>query len=391
MFVGIDDISFHASDFYLSLTTLAQHNGQNPDKYSIGLGQYQMGIPSLDTDIVTMGANAAFPLVNNKETDKIRTILFATESGIDQSKAAGIYVHQLLGLHENIRVVELKQACYSATAALHMACALVTHKPDQEVLIIASDVARYGLNTPGEATQGCGAVAMLVKTNPRLLVIHPEQGCYSEDVMDFWRPNYMDTALVDGKYSTQVYMKALRHSWKNYLQCGGRPYADIFRFCYHLPFGKMGEKAHRKLAITNNAMLSTEEIHRNLESMLYYNQYIGNSYSASLYISLISLLENEPEDLSNKTIGMFSYGSGCVSEFFSMTPLPEYRQLSRQRQHMAMLSQRAELSYDEYTKIFTYEWPVQGEEIELPCQTRGRYRLAAIKNHQRIYQQTAKG
>ena len=385
MFVGIDDISFYASDFYLPLSTLAQHNGEDPDKYHQGLGQYQMGVLPLDEDVVTMGASAAYPLIADKNPERIHTLLFATESGIDQSKSAGVYVHKLLELHENVRIVELKQACYSATAALQMACALVARHPDKDVLVIASDVARYGLNTPGEATQGCGAVAMRITANPRLLAVHPEQGCYSEDVMDFWRPNYMDTALVDGKYSTQIYLKALRSSWKNYQAAGGKSYSDLARFCYHLPFGKMGEKAHKKLAVTNNASLSNEKISETLTPTLYYNKYIGNTYAASLYIGLLSLIENDRNDLSHKNIGLFSYGSGCVGEFFSMTVQAGYRQFSRRQQHLAMLERRTELDYKHYATLFNHKWPVQGEEMILPHQTSGRYRLSAIHNHQRIY------
>lgn len=389
MFVGINDISFYASDFYLPLSALAEHNGEDPDKYHQGLGQYQMGVLPLDEDIVTMGTNAAYPLVADKNPERIHTVLFATESGIDQSKSAGLYVHKLLGLHENVRVVELKQACYSATAALQMACALVARQPEKEVLIIASDVARYGLNTPGEATQGCGAVAMRITTNPRLLIVHPEQGCHSEDVMDFWRPNYMDTALVDGKYSTHIYLKSLRSSWKNYLADEGKPYSELSRFCYHLPFGKMGEKAHKKLAVTNGASLSNESIYTTLAPTLLYNRHIGNSYAASLYIGLLSLIENDISDLSNQHIGLFSYGSGCVGEFFSMTVQPSYQQFSRKKQHLAMLECRTELNYQQYATLFNHAWPTRGEEMILPQQTTGRYRLSAIRNHQRIYLPTA--
>ena len=308
MLVGIDDINFYVPNLYLSLDVLARHRGENPEKYRKGLGQYCMSLAPLDEDIVTMGANAAHALIKNRDTTKIKSLFFATESAIDQSKSAGIYVHRLLGLHENIRVIELKQACYSATVALQMACALVARDPDQEVLLIAADIARYGLETPGEATQGCGAVAMHITANPRLLALHPEYGCYCEDVMDFWRPNYLEHALVNGKYSTQVYLKALRHSWKNYQACGGEPYTSLSWFCYHLPFSKMGEKAHRKLALTNSVSLSDQHIGDTLYSSLLYNQYIGNTYSASLYISLLSLLENEDGNLAGQHVGLFSYG-----------------------------------------------------------------------------------
>lgn len=144
-----------------------------------------MGMAAHDEDIVTMAAEAAYPLVQGDDSAAISSLLFATETGIDQSKAAGIYVHRLLGLSNNCRVVELKQACFSATAALQMACALVARQPEKKVLVIASDIARYELNTPGEATQGCGAVAMLVTANPRLVEIDPEVGNHVEDVMDF--------------------------------------------------------------------------------------------------------------------------------------------------------------------------------------------------------------
>lgn len=203
MSVGIDEISFYTSNYFLDLRTLADVQKIESGKYYQGIWQERMSMAAPDEDVVTMAANAANPLIDRVGTDTIGTLLFATETGIDQSKAAGVYVHRLLGLNSNCRVVELKQACYSATAAVQMACALVARQPNKKVLVIASDVARYDLDTSGEATQGCGAVAMLISTNPRLVEIDPEVGNYTEDVMDFWRPNYRTTAIVDGKYSTK--------------------------------------------------------------------------------------------------------------------------------------------------------------------------------------------
>ena len=44
------------------------------------------------------------------------------------------------------------------------------------------------------------------------------------------------------------------------------------------------------------------------EDAVDYNCYVGNIYTGSLYLSLISLLENR--DLqAGETIGLFSYGS----------------------------------------------------------------------------------
>ncbi len=385
MSVGIDDISFYSSGMYLPLTSLAAHNGENPDKYRIGLGQDRMSVPAQDEDIVTLAANAAHPLITEANRDQISTVLFATESGIDQSKAAGVYVHRLLKLGSNCRVVELKQACYSATAALQLACGMVARKPNDQVLVIASDIARYGLGTPGEATQGCGAVACIIKRDPRLLDVHPESGCYSEDVMDFWRPNYMDTALVDGKYSTMIYLKALRQSWKNYREDGGLAFDQFARFCYHLPFTKMAEKAHRKLAVTNGVSMPEELLERQIGAGLLYSRQIGNSYSAALYIGIASLLEHDGEDLSGQHIGLFSYGSGCVGEFFSGTVRPGYREYSRREDHLAMLEARQELDYQAYTTHFGRSCPQDGGTHDFAEEAAGRYRLAGVHDHKRVY------
>lgn len=382
--VGIDQISFYTSNYFLDLRTLAQVQDTDPDKYYQGIGQEKMGMATHDEDIVTMAANAAYPLVKD-ESASISTLLFATETGIDQSKAAGVYVHRLLGLDSNCRIVELKQACYSATAALQMACALVARQPNKKVLVIASDIARYDLNTPGEATQGCGAVAMMITANPRILSIDPEVGNYTEDVMDFWRPNYRKTALVDGKFSTKIYLKALKKSWEQFREVSPLVFNDFSHFCYHLPFSRMAQKAHQHLAKVNKSELDAAQLEEQIEDTLLYNRIIGNSYTASMYIGLTSLLENSEEDLAGKNIALFSYGSGCVAEFFSGKVVDGYQQWLFKDLHKAMLDKRQEVSYEDYLTLYNAPDPKDGAEHTIPAATSGRFRLAAISHHKREY------
>ncbi|KXJ53701.1 hydroxymethylglutaryl-CoA synthase [Neptuniibacter pectenicola] len=385
MSVGIDEISFYTSNYFLDLRTLADVQKIESGKYYQGIWQERMSMAAPDEDVVTMAANAANPLIDRVGTDTIGTLLFATETGIDQSKAAGVYVHRLLGLNSNCRVVELKQACYSATAAVQMACALVARQPNKKVLVIASDVARYDLDTSGEATQGCGAVAMLISTNPRLVEIDPEVGNYTEDVMDFWRPNYRTTAIVDGKYSTKIYLKSLKHAWENFVEVSSLAFNDFSHFCYHLPFSRMAEKAHKHLAKVNKVGLSLDQIEQQVEDTLHYNRVIGNSYTASMYIGLTSLLENCKDNLAGQKVGFFSYGSGCVAEFFSGTVVPGYEQCLHTLTHKNMLDARREVTYDEYLTLYHYPDPRDGEHHDIPESTTGRYRLAAISGHKREY------
>lgn len=383
--VGIDQISFHTSNHFFDLRSLAEHQETDPNKYYEGIGQEKMGMAAHDEDIVTMAAEAAYPLVQGDDSAAISSLLFATETGIDQSKAAGIYVHRLLGLSNNCRVVELKQACFSATAALQMACALVARQPEKKVLVIASDIARYELNTPGEATQGCGAVAMLVTANPRLVEIDPEVGNHVEDVMDFWRPNYRKTALVDGKYSTKIYLRSLKRAWENFQAVSSLNFNDFSHFCYHLPFSRMAQKAHQHLAKVNKTTLTPEQLEAQIADTLVYNRIIGNSYTASMYIGLASLLENSAENLAGQRIGFFSYGSGSVAEYFSGKVVSGYDAHLFTADHAALLQARQPLSYEEYIRLYHAPDPTDGGEHVIPVSTKGRFRLASISHHKREY------
>jgi len=382
MKTGIDQISFYTSQYFLDLKTLAAARGADPEKFYTGIGQEKMGIPPPDEDVVTMAASAAFRLKEQGALEGVEALLFATESGIDQSKAAGMFVHGLLGLPERCRVVELKQACYSATAALRMAMGLVAMKPKSKVLVIASDVARYALGSPGESTQGCGAVAFTISVDPRLLAIDPEAGFYADDVMDFWRPNYLSEALVDGKYSTLVYIKALLESWKQYAAESGRALSDFTRFCYHIPFTRMAEKAHQKLV----KGVSDEDLKKVIGESLIYSRQAGNCYSASLYVGLCSLLDNAAEDLSGKRIGLYSYGSGCVGEFFSGVVQTNYRNTLFAEPHQAMLAERTELTFQQYEDIYNYGIPTDGGEHAFPQYRTGPFRFAGMQGHKRIYE-----
>lgn len=381
MKTGIDQISFYTSQYFLDLKTLAAARGVEPDKFYLGIGQEKMGIPPPDEDVVTLAASAAFRLKEQGALDGVEALLFATESGIDQSKAAGLFVHGLLGLSPRCRVVELKQACYSATAALRLAMGLVALKPKSKVLVIASDVARYELGSPGESTQGCGAVAFTVSADPRLLAIDPEAGFYADDVMDFWRPNYLSEALVDGKYSTLVYIKALKAAWEQYKEESGRSLDDFSRFCYHIPFTRMAEKAHQKLA----KGISAGELHDVIGESLIYSRIAGNCYSASLYVGLCSLFDNAADDLSGKRIGLYSYGSGCVGEFFSGVVQKDYRAVLFTQEHQNLLDGRTELTFQQYEDIYHYGIPTDGGDYVFPQYRTGPFRFAGMQQHKRVY------
>lgn len=387
MQTGIESLSFYTSPYYIDLKTIAEHRGEDPNKYYVGIGQEKMTVPGPDEDVVTLAANAAAQALQGIEVETIDTLLFATESGIDQSKAAGLYVHQLLQLPQNMRVVELKQACYSGAGGLAMALPYVLLHPDRKVLLVTSDVARYGLGSVGEPTQGAGAVAMVLSTEPIIAEIDPHSGLFARDVMDFWRPNYRDEALVDGKYSIKMYTLALKEAWAHYASLSGDALDDFSRFAYHLPFVKMGEKAHQSLIKTNGGDLKSDW-RRKISDAAIYQRMLGNSYTASVFIALASIMENSDEDLTGKRFGLFSYGSGCIGEFFAGLFSNGYKARLKRELHQKMIADRRELDYARYAEFYNYvsNLPTDGSEIVTPKLSGGRYRFAGLKDHKRIYE-----
>ncbi len=388
--VGIDTLAVYTSNYTLPLAELARARGIDPDKFHIGLGQYNMSVTPPGEDIVTMAANAACEALRDVDVNDIEMLLFATESGIDQSKAAGIYVHALLGLPPRCRVVELKQACYGATAALQLSLSFLREHPDKKVLLVASDIARYGLNTSGESSQGAGAVAMVLSVNPRVLLLEPEYGVVTDNVMDFWRPNYMHEALVEGKYSSKLYLSMLDKCWQQYQAESGRDFDDHAYFCYHTPVPRLVEKAHQHLIKLNDLEHLPENVMtQQIDAALYYGRRIGNSYTASLYVGLASLLDRIQEDLTNKRIGFYSYGSGCVAEYFSGVVQPGYQDALHTDYHQRMLSAQIELTYDEYVSFYQFSYVEDGSEQQIPPYQTGFFRLVGMSNHKRLYERAA--
>lgn len=380
---GIDAVGFYSPNYYLDLRVLAEARGVDPEKYYTGLGQHKMAVSAPGEDIVTMAVNAATEILTPENRADIDTLIFATESGLDFSKAAGTYLHGLLELPSRCRVMEVKQACYAGTAGLQLGLDHLHRNPDKKVLVIASDIAYYGFNTTGESSQGAGAVALLLAKDPRLVILNSPSGFYTEDAYDFWRPNYCSVPFVDGRYSCDLYMRVLEKTWGQYSELSGFGFRDHDYFCYHVSVPKLVFKAHKRLArICGEKELSFDELTAQINPAMYYGREVGNCYTAALYIGLLSLLETT-DALDNKRLGFYSYGSGCVGEFFSGVVVPGYQQ--GLQSHADYLAARQELSMQEYEQFASFTLPKDGSNFLIPPYNTGSFRLTAVDNHKRIY------
>ena len=380
MNIGIDKMSFYSPTQYIDMRELAAWRDVDPNKYTIGLGQDEMAIPFPSQDAVTLATNAAYKILDENDRKQIDLILFATESGLDFSKALSIYVHHLLKIQPNARSIEVKEACYSGTAALQLAKTYVAQNPDKKVLILNSDISRYGLNTPGEPTQGAGAIAMIISKNPRLLLLEDDASYYSEHIMDFWRPNYSDVAFVDGKYSNEQYQRFFEITYNDYLKKYNRTIEDFEAFCFHIPYTKIGLKALRTIANEHD----NEKLFENYQASIKYNRRVGNVYTASMFLSLLSLLDSKKLQ-ANDRIGLYSYGSGSVGEFFSMKVVDGY-QKHLYPSHSQELDERNKITQEEYEKQFNFKLPSDGSTLNLDHSSdKGPFVLDKVSDHIRYY------
>lgn len=383
MSIGIDRIGMATPAFYVDLIELAKARGDEPDKYTIGIGQDQQAVAPSSQDIVTMGADAAASILS--ENDHIGLIALGTESGIDASKAGALYIQKLLNLSPWARAVEIKEACYGGTAALMMARDFVAAHPDQQALVIASDIARYGLKTGGEVTQGAGAVAMIVSKDPHILTINDDSVYRSDSIMDFWRPVYQDTALAKGKYSTAQYLDFFQQVWDRYKATTGKTLADFKALCFHLPYTKMGLKALR-LALPEGDAAKQADLMAHFDRSIQYSRRVGNLYTGSLYLGLLSMLDLDDSLQAGDTLGLFSYGSGAVGEFFSATLVDGFEQYLHAAQHAALLDDRKQLSVPEYEAVFNDKVPYAAGDYQAdPQYFAGRFVLTGVKDQERQY------
>lgn len=386
MKIGIDKIGFAMPKYYLDIRDLAAARGIEPDKFTKGLLQLEMSIPPVSQDIVTLGAQAAFEILDKEDLEKIDMIIVGTESGVDQSKASSVFIHGLLDIQPFVRAIEVKEACYGATAALDFAKNHVMNNPESRVLVIASDIAKYGIKASGESTQGAGSCAMLITSNPRILELNNDNVCLTRDVMDFWRPNYSQYAFVEGKFSTEQYLGCLTTTWDKYLEKNNKQLSDFDAICLHLPYPKLGLKGLNTLLETESDEAIKEKLSDRFNESILYSQRVGNIYTGSLFLGLLSLLENSTNLNPGDKIALYSYGSGAVAEIFSMTLVPGYEKQLKQNRFDEFNS-RTRISIEEYEEMFFRDTTVDSEgNLDISdIKDDSRFVLEKIENHKRIY------
>jgi 3-carboxymethyl-3-hydroxy-acyl-[acp] synthase len=408
--IGIEALNVYCGLAYIPVRAIFEGRGLDLSR----LGNLMMEKRSIAfpfEDPVTNAVNAAKPIIDGldaDERDRIEIVITSSESGVDYSKSITSYVHEHLGLSRNCRLIEVKQACYAATAALQMAVAYVASgiSPGSKVLVIATDVSlvneRAGYTEP---VMGTGAAAILIGDQARVMAVDfGAFGNYSFETLDSARPS-PDFDIADVDRSLFAYLDCLSNSFKEYRsKVNDVDFVETFDYlALHTPFSGLVKAAHRKM-MRDFAHASPQQVDedftRRVKPSLEYPRVVGNLCSGSVYLALASIIDCA-QYRGTSRVGLFSYGSGCSSEFFSGV-IDRASAAAQSRFAVgAHLQSRFELTFDEYAGLLQENLrclrPVENREVDVErygsLLERAREKkemlvLTGVKNFHRQYQWT---
>jgi len=417
MKVGIDSIAFDIPKLYLPITVLAERRNIEPEKLIKGLGLQKMSFPDVHQDAVTMASNAALELIRQENLNpaEINRIYVGTESGIDSSKPVGSYVlsnlESVLGNDtlRNCDVVDLTFACIGAIDALQNCLDYIRLNPTKKAIVIASDNAKYDLDSSGEYTQGAGSIALLITANPRILSFSKEVGTATEGVFDFFKPRrlvskqealqtegnqvwngitedeisiYKEQPVYDGHYSNQCYISRITEAYEHYKSESAqtnRLYENWAAIMMHLPYCFQGRRTFVEIFAKENPGLveiqggeTTKDKIKNLSKSPEYlnlvnekilpseiaSGLVGNIYTGSIFLGMLSTLcyhLNQESDLANKKLGFIAYGSGSKSKVFEAEVNENWKSALSKTHLFETLENRIAVDFSIYEKLHKKE------------------------------------
>jgi polyketide biosynthesis 3-hydroxy-3-methylglutaryl-CoA synthase-like enzyme PksG len=357
---GIESMNVFAGTAFLDVRKLAEHRNLDRRRFdNLLMKEKSVALPYEDP--ITFAVNAAKPLVDalsQEEKDRIEMVVTCTESAFDFGKSMSTYCHDLLGLNRNCRLFEVKNACFSGVAGFQNAVNFILSQvsPGAKALVIATDISRFMIEKGGDALTMEWSFAMLLSETPHVFQVDPGAvGSYGYEVMDTCRPS-TDSEAGDSDLSLRSYLDCSENAFLEYQKrVSGADYRGTFGYlAYHTPFGGMIKGAHRNLMRKHVKGITPGDIEvdfeRRMTPGLSYCQRVGNVMGATAMLSLASTIANGDFEKPQR-IGVFSYGSGCCSEFFSGVATKQGQERVRAQRIKEQLDSRYELTMEEYEQL----------------------------------------
>lgn len=404
--IGIEKINIYGSSLCLSLVDLALARGKDPERV---VKDYSIDTRSLNPpyeDTVTMGFNAAFPMLTEEDKEQIGMLIVGTEGSVDFGKPISTNIHKALGLPPNVRNYETKFACYSGVAALDTAINWIAAglNRGKKALVIAADYSRRHFNTIQEFVLGGVAAALLISDNPQVIEFELEKkGTWTTDIYDTFRPS-AKAEVGNNEVSLYSYQDAIEGSFSHYLELLGEEidFDSYFKYnIYHTPFPGMALLGHRACCKISGIRKKSEiedSFQRKVVPTLRYAKRVGSTYGSSNFVGICSLVNSVNDLQAGDRIGFYSYGSGSIGEYYSGLMMPNAKKVIGSMKIDEALDARKKVSVEEYELIenlrhnaieapdYTPDFSVADNWFDKYYKGSGKLVLKKVENYYRTYE-----
>ncbi|KAM5462203.1 3-hydroxy-3-methylglutaryl coenzyme A synthase [Microsporum ferrugineum] len=247
---------------------------------------------------------------------------------------------QLFGENSDIEGADTYNACSGGTNALFNAINWVESSAwdGRDAIVVAGDIALYD-KPAARPTGGAGCVAMLIGPNAPL-VFESTRSSFMQHTYDFYKGDFKsEYPIVDRQFSNKCYLKALDKCYKHYQAkkaagpkavrsgtVGGTPLGSFDYLGFHAPNCKLVAKSYARLLYNDYfadplnpvfegipaeikeigyedslgdkrvekafMAIAQKRFSERVQPGLTAPTMCGNSYTASVYFGLTSLLSN---------------------------------------------------------------------------------------------------
>lgn len=434
-------MAFYLPNIFLPIKDLAEARNIEYAKLNKGLGLTTMSLADTFEDASSMAANAVLSLIkkNNLTPQDIGRIYVGSESATDGAKPIASYVVAMLSdffekefgpksfMHTDC--LDMTFACIAGIDAMLTIKDWVNADESRIGIVVATDNAKYELESTGEYTQGAGAVASLIKSQPRLIAFKNEMGISAIGEHDFFKPvrkikkkllvdqmtgiqgnkisdsleipnlisskeEYVEIHKIfpvfDGQYSNTCYSNRMSEAYNHFVKQkkGTHKLEDWDKLIFHLPYAFHGKRAFAEVfwdTYKDNAALKeqllvldpefetkpnpklvtktemyNDFVNQKVEKGQRASSYIGNLYTGSIFMSLMSMLESEYKEninVAGQKIGFCAYGSGSKSKVFEGVIQENWKDVVSKFEVFETLDKRKAISFESYENL-------HGEKLE---------------------------
>ncbi len=302
--VGISSYGFYVPKYRIKTEDIANTWGKNPNDVTKSLRIYEKAVAGIDEDSLTMAyesASMALDDISLKKND-LKVVFFGSETPPYVVNPASTILGEFLGIDHNYLAYDTQFACKAATGAIITAASLVKSGYTNYALVVASDKANSKPHDQLEYTASSGSVSIMLGSTEVLLEIIASTS-FSSDTPDFWRREGIRYPSHGGRFTGKPsYFFHIQQAVKELLSKTKMSPSDFTDAIFHMPNGKFPREVANSLGFSKSQVESSLIV-----------DYLGNSYTATALIGLVSVLEKAK---NGDLILLASYGSGAGSDAF---------------------------------------------------------------------------